>query len=55
VTGLAESLGGPRAIFGDQAPEVAETFERLREAAQRVVGDRPRPVLLCWRMRIGVK
>ena len=55
LIGLAESIGGPRAIFSDQAPEVTATFERLRETADRVLGDKARPTLLCWRMRIGVK
>lgn len=55
LIGLAESLGGPRSIFGDAAPEVGETFERLRETLARVVGDRPRPTVVCYRIRLGVK
>ena len=55
IVGLAESIGGPRAIFGDQAPYVGETFERLRETAYRVLADRTWPLLLCCRIRVGVK
>jgi SAM-dependent methyltransferase len=55
MIGLAESIGGPREIFTDQAPEVGETFERLRETATRVLGDRTWPLLLCCRIRVGIK
>jgi SAM-dependent methyltransferase len=53
--GLAESLGGPREIFGGQAPRVDETFEILRETATRVLGERRWPAVLCYRIRIGIK
>jgi hypothetical protein len=55
VLGLAESIGGPRAIFGDDAPEVAATFEALREAAERTLGERRVPMLLCYRIRLGIR
>lgn len=55
MIGLGESIGGPRELFGDQAPEVTETFERLRETAQRVLGDRRWKMLLCLRIRLGIK
>jgi SAM-dependent methyltransferase len=55
IVGLAESIGGPREIFTDQAPEVTETFERLRETAYRVLGDRTWPFVLCCRIRVGIK
>lgn len=55
MIGLAESIGGPRKIFSEQAPEVGETFEQLRETARRVLGDRTRPLLLNYRLRIGIK
>jgi SAM-dependent methyltransferase len=55
VIGLAESIGGPREIFGEEAPRVSETFELLRETATRVLGDRTRPAVLCYRIRVGVK
>jgi SAM-dependent methyltransferase len=55
VIGLAESIGGPRAIFGDRAPEVGETFEHLRETAERVLGDTPWPALVGYRVRLGVR
>jgi SAM-dependent methyltransferase len=55
MVGLAESIGGPREIFGDAAPEVGATFERLRETADRVLGDRTWPAVLCYRIRVGIK
>jgi SAM-dependent methyltransferase len=55
LLGLAESIGGPRQIFTDQAPEVRETFDLLRETANRVLGARTWPLLLCCRIRIGIK
>jgi SAM-dependent methyltransferase len=55
MIGLGESIGGPREIFGEQAPEVGDTFERLRETATRVLADRARPLLLNYRLRIGIK
>ena len=55
IKGLAESIGGPRAIFGAKAPEVEETLRRLHEVAERVLGDRPRPMLTCYRVRFAVK
>ncbi len=55
LVGLAESIGGPRAIFGEDAPEVAETFERLRETAERVLGERAWPMLVGYRVRLGVR
>ena len=55
VIGLAESIGGPRAIFGGEAPEVEATFERLRETATRVLGDGAWPLVTCYRVRLGIK
>ena len=55
IVGLAESIGGPREIFGDQAPDVGATFERLREAAARLLGDRTWPALFCYRIRVGIR
>ncbi|HEY3181825.1 MAG TPA: class I SAM-dependent methyltransferase [Gaiellaceae bacterium] len=55
VVGLAESIGGSPSIFGDRAPEVAATFERLRETAERVLGDRRVPLLVCYRVRVGIR
>jgi SAM-dependent methyltransferase len=55
IVGLAESLGGPRAIFGGQAPEVDETFQQFRETVARVLGVGTWPVLLCLRLRVGIK
>ena len=55
MIGLAESIGGPREIFSDQAPEVGETFDSLRETATRILGDRTWPLLLCCRIRLGIK
>lgn len=55
LIGLAESIGGPREIFGAQAPEVGETLEQLREAVGRVLGSKTRRALLCYRLRVGIK
>jgi SAM-dependent methyltransferase len=55
MIGLGESIGGPREMFGDAALEVGETFERLRETAVRVLGERTWPALLCYRIRVGIK
>jgi hypothetical protein len=49
VVGLAESIGWAR------TPEVADALERLRETANRVLGDETWPQLLCYRIRIGIK
>ena len=45
--GLAESIGALR----HHPPEQL----RLRETADRVLGDRTWPQLLCYRIRIGIK
>ncbi len=55
MVGFAESIGGPRELFSEQAPEVGEAFERLHETAVRVLGKRTWPVLLCYRIRVGIK
>jgi SAM-dependent methyltransferase len=55
IVGLAESLGGPRALFGGEAPEVEETFERLREMADAVLAQRSWPMVVCYRVRLGIK
>jgi hypothetical protein len=55
MLGLAESLGGPRTLFGGQAPEVDETFEHFRATAERVLGASTWPMLLCLRIRIGIR
>jgi SAM-dependent methyltransferase len=55
VVGLAESIGGPRALFEGAAPEVEEAFARLREVAHSVLGDRRWPMVVCYRVRLGVK
>jgi SAM-dependent methyltransferase len=55
IVGLAESIGGPREIFGEGAPAVASTFEQLRETAIRVLGDRSRRAVFCYRVRFGIK
>jgi SAM-dependent methyltransferase len=54
VIGLAESIGGPRALFDGQAPEVEESFGRLVEVAHSVLGDRAWPMVVCYRIRVGV-
>jgi SAM-dependent methyltransferase len=55
IVGLAESLGGPRSIFRDAAPEVHETFAGLCETAERVIGARTTRIVVCYRIRVGVK
>jgi len=55
VRGLAESLGGPRAIFDGRAPEVDETFEQLVETARRVLGGGTCRMVVCYRVRLGVR
>jgi ubiquinone/menaquinone biosynthesis C-methylase UbiE len=55
VVGLAQSIGGSPSIFGEDAPEVGETFERLRETAERVLADRRVPLLVCYRVRVGIR
>jgi SAM-dependent methyltransferase len=55
VIALAESLGGPSGIFGDRAPEVNQTLVALCETAQRVIGSQTVPMLVCYRVRLGVK
>jgi ubiquinone/menaquinone biosynthesis C-methylase UbiE len=55
IVGLAESVGGPRALFAGEAPEVEQTFERLWETSQRVLGARSWPMVVCYRVRLGVK
>lgn len=54
LVGLAESLGGPRALF-DGAPEVDETFRRFEDMARRALGDGIWPMIVCYRIRLGVK
>jgi SAM-dependent methyltransferase len=55
IVRLAESLGGPRDIFGGAAPEVDETFAALRRAAGTLVGEQPTPIVVCYRIRAGVR
>jgi SAM-dependent methyltransferase len=55
IVGLAESIGGPRALFGGAAPEVEESFARLRDTAERVLGDRNSPMVVGYRIRAAVK
>jgi SAM-dependent methyltransferase len=54
LVGLAFAIGGPDAIFGEQAPEVTRTFEQLQAAAEQVLGDRPRPMLMGYTIRLGI-
>ena len=55
VVGLAESVSGPRALFGGAAPEVDESFRLLRNTAYRVLCDHRRPMVVCYRVRLGIK
>jgi len=55
VIGMAESIGGPRTIFGDKASEVTSTFDGLRETAARRLGKQEHPMTVCYRIRAGMK
>jgi len=55
IVGLAESIGPPPALLGSAAPEVDETFEALRQTARTVLGERVHPMVVCYRVRLGVK
>lgn len=55
LVGMAESFGGPRTVFGGQAPEVEDSFERLGRVAHRVLGDGSSPMVLSYRIRLGVR
>lgn len=54
VVGMAETMGGPRALFAGAAPDVDETFEELSRVAREVVGGDSRPLVVCYRIRLGV-
>lgn len=54
IAGLAESLGGPRSIFGEAAPEVNATREQLLDVARRVLL-RPLPMVVRYRIRAGIR
>jgi ubiquinone/menaquinone biosynthesis C-methylase UbiE len=55
VVGLAESIGGPAALFDGVAAGVDDAFTRLREVAHDVLRDRVWPMLVGYRIRLGVK
>ena len=55
VAGLARSLGGGEKLFENAAPEVSETYEHLAETARRILGEQTWPMLLCFRIRAGIK
>jgi hypothetical protein len=55
VVGLAESLGGPLTLFDGRAPEVDETYAELEQTASRVLGDGSTRMVVCYRIRIGVR
>ena len=55
VVGLAESVGGPRNLFGGAAPEVDRTFRRLEEVGRRVLGEATWPMVVCYRLRLALK
>lgn len=53
LVGLAHCIG-PSELFGDRAPEVATTMAELRATADRVLGDRPWPMLVGYTIRLGI-
>jgi SAM-dependent methyltransferase len=55
IVRLTQSIGGPHEIFGGDAPDVQRTFAELRETAHRVLRDRTVPMLLGYRIRVGVR
>ncbi len=55
VAGLAQSLGGAEKLFADAAPEASEAYKRLVETAKRILGEQTWPMLLCFRIRAGIK
>lgn len=54
-SGSPRAWAGPRSIFGDAAPEVRRTFERLRDTAIRLLDDRATPMVVSYRIRVGVR
>ena len=54
IVGLAKSIGGPLALFDGSAPEVAAAFAQLKQSAHDVLGADIRPMLLCYRIRLGI-
>jgi SAM-dependent methyltransferase len=55
LAGLAESLGGPAGLTEREAPEVAESFRVLTGTARRLLGSRTWPMVICYRVRLGVR
>jgi SAM-dependent methyltransferase len=53
ICGLAESIGGPAAIF-ERAPEVGEAHHHLKEVAHRILGERTWPMVVGYRIRLGI-
>ena len=54
LIGLAHSIGGPEWLL-EEAPEIGELFERACDVTRKVLGDQTWPLLLCYRIRVGVK
>jgi SAM-dependent methyltransferase len=54
IVGMALSLG-PLTVLLDEATEEALGLARLREVADRFLGDREVELFLCYRARLGVK
>jgi hypothetical protein len=55
VIGLAESVSGPREFFDGRAPEVDETFCSLRRIARTVLAEGEVPMIVSYRIRLGVR
>jgi len=53
IIGLAHSIGGPVAIFGDAAPEVTRTIDALARVADERLPE-PRPMLIGYTIRLGI-
>jgi SAM-dependent methyltransferase len=54
LIGLAESVGCPRGLVGEAAPEVDETFRRFVAVTKRALGDTRWPMIVPYRIRLGV-
>jgi SAM-dependent methyltransferase len=55
LVGLAQSIGGPIELFGDAAPEVADTLDALARTAREVLADRQAPALTGYTIRLGIR
>lgn len=55
LVGLARAIGGPIELFGDGAPEVADTLAALERTAHEVLADRSTPAVTGYTIRLGIR